>query len=167
MNKEARVGRDPTVAPTAPNYENATKIPPPPLTAQEPTRREPQTPETPQQNRQSVEPRRTSSNRVIEALQTLNERFETPRCSICNGKAQLAVNNEGPIVACTNHGCKKAERVDVQTLQRLANRLSVTCYQCNGTNLESQSGKFSNYLKCRDDGANNSWKGICDRIGKL
>ena len=54
------------------------------------------------------------------------------------------------VVMCTDRVCKKVERVDVQTLQRLAERLGVTCYQCKGTNLESQSGKFGNYLKCRD-----------------
>jgi transcription elongation GreA/GreB family factor/very-short-patch-repair endonuclease len=117
------------------------------------------------QNRRS-EPARTSENRVIEELRTLDERFKDPQCSPCGGKAQLAINNEGLVVMCTNGECKKVGRVDVQTLQRLAERLGVTCYQCKGKNLESQTGRFSNYLKCRDDGANNSWQGISERMAK-
>jgi hypothetical protein len=102
----------------------------------------------------------------MEELRVLDERFENLRCSKCSAIAYLAINNEGPVVMCASDGCRKVERIDVQILQRLVERLGVTCYQCKGTNLESQSGKFSNYLKCRDDGANNSWQRISERIGK-
>ena len=70
------------------------------------------------------------------------------------------------MVVCADQICNKKERVDVQTLQRLSERLGASCYQCNGTNLETLTGKFGNYLKCRDCGANNSWQGISERIGK-
>jgi hypothetical protein len=127
---------------------------------------EPVMPRTSGQNRSSVEPRRTPTDRVIEELRTLDERFGNPRCSSCGSRAHLTVDKQGPVVTCIGGGCKKVERVDVQTLQRLADRLEVTCFRCKGKKLESQSGKFSNYLKCRDDGENNSWQEISKRIGK-
>jgi hypothetical protein len=126
---------------------------------------EPERSWTPNQNRRPVESGRTSGNRVLNELQTLDERFKNLRCSKCGGGAQLTLNNEGLVVMCTRGQCRKVERVDVQTLQSLAERLHLTCYQCRGTNLESQTGRFSNYLKCRDDGANNSWQGISERLG--
>ena len=162
VNADTAVVREPTVAQPDPLSERGTRTTSPPLRT--PGHPEPEMPRTPNQTRRSVEPGRAPSNRVIEELLALDERFENPQCSRCGGKSQLTINNEGLVVFCTS-GCKKVERVDVQTLQRLAERLGVTCYQCKGTKLESQSGKFSNYLKCRDDGANNSWQRISERIG--
>jgi len=126
---------------------------------------EPEQALSPNETRRSIETGRIPANRVIEELAALDQRFKNPQCSNCGGKADLAINNEGPVVMCSVR-CKKVERVDVQTLQRLADRLGVTCYQCKSTNFESQSGKFSNYLKCRIDGTNNSWQGISERIEK-
>jgi hypothetical protein len=70
------------------------------------------------------------------------------------------------VVVCTDQVCNKKERVDVQTLQRLAERLGASCRQCKGTNLQSLTGTFGNYLRCRDCRENNSWQGVSDRIGK-
>ena len=54
---------------------------------------------------------------------------------------------------CADAACKKVERVDAQTLKRLAERLGASCYQCKGTNLESVTGRFGNYvsaeLRCK------------------
>ena len=61
--------------------------------------------------------------------------------------------------------CRKVERVDVQILQRLAKQLGTACHKCKSTNLESKTGTFGNYLKCRKCGANTSWQRIRNRIG--
>jgi hypothetical protein len=166
VNTEIPIVPEPTVVGPDPLPERGTRTGSSPLGTPKPSHPETQMPPTPNQNRRAVEQRRTPGNRVIDELRALDERFENPRCSRCNRKAQLAINNEGPVVICANDGCKKAERVDVQTLQRLAERLAATCYQCNGTHLVSLQGPFSNYLKCPNDGANNSWQGISDRIEK-
>jgi transcription elongation GreA/GreB family factor/very-short-patch-repair endonuclease len=131
-----------------------------------PVQPEPEMPRTSNQNRRSVEPGRRSGNRIIEELGTLDERFGNPRCSQCTGRARVNIYTQGPVVVCADSGCKKVERVDVQTLQRLAERLPATCRNCNGTNLTSLQGPIGNYLKCRDCGANNSWQGVSERIGK-
>ncbi|MFI5394344.1 MAG: AAA domain-containing protein [Candidatus Binatia bacterium] len=115
-------------------------------------------------NSRSAQQAETAGDRVFEELRALDKRFEDPRCSQCGGAADLAINNQGFVVKCAKLGCEKVERVDVQTLQRLAERLSATCYQCKGTNLKSTGGPFSNYLRCRDDGANNSWQTLVERI---
>jgi transcription elongation GreA/GreB family factor/very-short-patch-repair endonuclease len=108
----------------------------------------------------------TKHERILDDLRTLDSQFKHPRCPECGGLADLAINSEGPVVRCASGGCKWAERVDVQILQRLADHLFATCYQCKGTNLASTHGRFSNYLKCRDDGANNSWEQLSERIRK-
>src|SRR5262249_35226891 len=100
----------------------------------------------------------TKHNRILDGLRTLSAQFKEPHCPECGGLANLAISSEGPVVRCASGGCKWAERVDVHTLQRLADNLRATCYECRGTNLVSTRGPFSNYLKCRDDGANNSWE---------
>ena len=124
-----------------------------------------QIPPTPKQHL-SVEPRRTAGNRVIEELRTLDERFTNPRCSQCSGPARVAIYTEGPVIVCADQVCNKKERVDVQTLQRLAARLGASCRQCKGTNLQSLTGSFGNYLRCRDCLENTSWQGVSERIGK-
>ena len=114
----------------------------------------------------SVEPGRTPGSRIVDELRNLDGRFENPLCSSCGGgKAHLAINNEGPVFICESGGCNKFERVDIQTLQRIADRLGVTCFRCKGANLSSQTGKFSNYLRCRDCDTNNSWQRASERIG--
>ncbi len=114
----------------------------------------------------AVEPRRTPGNRVIEELRVLDERFANPRCSQCSGPARVAIYTEGPVIVCADQVCNKKERVDVQTLQRLAERLDASCRQCKGTNLQSLTGSFGNYLRCRDCRENTSWQGVSERIGK-
>jgi very-short-patch-repair endonuclease len=166
MNDDYRDGRDATGTLTALSYEKVIKAQSPSPDMQTGQHQGAEKPKTPDPSRRPVQPNQKSSNRVIAELQVLDEKLENPRCSICSGEAQLAINNEGPVTVCTNHGCKNIGRIEVQTLQRLADRLGIRCYQCNGRNLESHSGKFSNYLKCRDDGANNSWKAGCERLGK-
>jgi very-short-patch-repair endonuclease len=163
---ETPIVRDRTVMQPDPLSERGTKTTSQPFHTPKPGHSEPEMPRSPSQNRRSVDPGRTQGNGVMEELRVLDERFENLRCSKCSAIAYLAINNEGPVVMCASDGCRKVERIDVQILQRLVERLGVTCYQCKGTNLESQSGKFSNYLKCRDDGANNSWQRISERIGK-
>src|ERR1700690_1181010 len=74
-------------------------------------------------------------DRILDDLRTLDAQFQDPRCPECCGLADLAINSEGPVVRCASGGCKWAERVDVQTLQRLADHLPATCRQCKGTNL--------------------------------
>jgi hypothetical protein len=160
VSTETPVVRERTVMQPDPQSERGTRTTSLPLHTPKAEYPEPEMPQTPDQDRRSVVPGRTSGNRVIEELRALDARFGNPRCSQCSGIARLAVNNQGPVVTCASGGCKKVERVDVHTLQRLADRLGVTCYQCNGTHLVSLQGPISNYLKCRDDGANTSWQAI-------
>jgi very-short-patch-repair endonuclease len=152
-----------------------TQADPPPeknATTREPTgvrntvHMEPEAPRTPTQAQRPVERERAPGSRVTEELHALNERFRSPQCSQCGGVARIAIYTEGPVVACADPGCRKVERVDVQTLKRLAERLGASCYKCKGTNLESATGRFGNYLKCRDCGANNSWQGVRERTKK-
>ncbi len=106
----------------------------------------------------------TGGNRVLEELRGLDERFRNPRCSQCGRAAHLAIMNEGVVITCKE--CKKVERADTETLQRLAERLSAVCYSCKGGPLKSAVGPFGNYLKCRNCGANNSWQVVSERIRK-
>ena len=64
----------------------------------------------------------------------------------------------GPVLTCTDPTCNKVERVDVQTLQRLAESLRLTCRKCNSTLVVSIKGALGNFLKCRDCGENTSWQ---------
>jgi transcription elongation GreA/GreB family factor len=107
---------------------------------------------------------RTRDNPVLEELRVMDKRFEGPRCSQCGHTAHLAMTNEGVVITCQQ--CKKDERVDKESLQLLAERLSATCYSCGSGLLMSASGRFGNYLKCQNCGANNSWQGLSDRIRK-
>jgi transcription elongation GreA/GreB family factor/very-short-patch-repair endonuclease len=136
----------------------------PPVGTPKPVHTETQMPPTPNQNRRSAEPRGTPGNRVIEELRALDERFGNPRCSQCSGPARVAIYTEGPVIVCADRVCNKKERVEVQTLQRLAERLGASCRRCKGTNLQSLTGSFGNYLRCRDCRENNSWQGVSERI---
>jgi len=122
-----------------------------------------QKPPIPNPRVRSAQPPQTVGDRVIEELQAINERFANPRCSQYGGPARVAIYTEGPVIVCADQICNKKERVDVQTLQRLAARVRASCYHCKGTNLESISGNFGNFLKCHDCGSNNSWQGVRDR----
>jgi hypothetical protein len=108
---------------------------------------------------------RALNNRIVHELRNLDGRFANPRCTHCASDAHLAIGNEGPIIICENSGCRKFERVDVEMLQRLSDRLGISCYQCKSINLRSQTGKFSNYLKCHRCDTNNSWQRISERMG--
>ena len=121
------------------------------------------------QTQRSVETSRTPGNRVIDALRTLDHRFENPQCPQCGGRANLAINNEGLVIICAIGGCKKSERVDVETLQHLIDHLSVRCFSCTPPGrLKSVERNFGNLLICENPhcGRNNTWQGISDRIGK-
>ena len=109
--------------------------------------------------RQSIE-RGRPGNPVVDGLAALEERFRNPLCSQCSRVARVNIYTGGPVVVCTDLGCNKVERVDVQTLQRLAESLRVTCRKCNSTGLASLLGKapLGNYLRCRDCGENTSWQ---------
>lgn len=115
-----------------------------------------------------VETRQTPGVGVIDTLRALNHRFENPQCSACGGKANLVINNEGLVVLCNSGGCRKSERVDADTLQSLADQLSVRCFSCKQGSLKSVTRTFGNILICQNPicGHNNSWKGISDRIEK-
>jgi very-short-patch-repair endonuclease len=104
-------------------------------------------------------------NPLVEALRSIDSKFNQPRCQQCRKSARILINNEGLVIMCADPGCKHVERVDVQTLQRLAEHLRVACYRCNHTDLQSVKGKFSNYLRCAC-GENNSWQGVSERLGK-
>ncbi len=108
---------------------------------------------------QSVESRRPG-NPVVDGLVALEERFRNPLCSQCNHDARLQIYTAGPVVVCTDRGCNKVERVDVQTLQRLIESLRITCRKCSGAGLASLPGQaqLGNYLRCRDCGENTSWQ---------
>jgi len=110
-------------------------------------------------NRQYVE-RNPLAIPIAEGLAALEERFRNPRCSKCSRDVRVNVVTEGPVVVCTDRGCNKVERVDMQTLQRLAESLRVTCRNrtCKSTRLSSVQGPLGNYLKCRDCGENTSWQ---------
>jgi transcription elongation GreA/GreB family factor/very-short-patch-repair endonuclease len=165
-NGETRSVHQQTAIQSDPLPERDTTSKSAPVSTSKPGHTDTQMPPTQTPRRQFVEPRRTPGNRVIEELQALDERFANPRCSQCSGPARIAIYTEGPVIVCADQGCNKKERVDVQILQRLAERLGASCYQCGSTNLESVTGKFGNFLWCRDDRANNSWQGVRDRIGK-
>ena len=122
---------------------------------------------TPTQKPRAVERKRAPGNRVLEELQALSDRFRNPRCLHCSGIARIEILTEGPVIACADSGCRKIERVDVLTLKLLAARLKASCYECKGYNLDSATGRFGNYLKCSDCGANNSWQGVRERAGTI
>ncbi len=164
-SNETPTAPEPMVVERGPSRAIVEGFRPQPSVAPKADHRAPETSRTASsRSRRQPEQGGTAGNPILEELQALDARFENPRCSQCDSAAHFAINDEGPVVACANGECKKVERADVQTLQRLAERLGVTCYQCKLTNLESKSGKFSNYLKCRNDGANNSWQAVSDRL---
>jgi len=121
---------------------------------------EPEQPRSSNQTPRSVEAGRTPGIQMIEELRALNQRFENPQCSGCGGKANLAINNEGLVIICANGGCKKIKRVDAETLQRLADYLSILCYSCKQGSLKSIERSYGNILKCQNPlcGANNTWQ---------
>lgn len=69
---------------------------------------------------------------------------------------------------CAKTGCKKSERVDAETLQRLADHLAVSCYSCKQGALKSTERTYGNILRCQNPAcnANNTWQGIIARLEK-
>ena len=110
--------------------------------------------------------RRPLGNPVVEGLAAHEERFRNPRCSQCSHDARLQIYTAGPVVVCTDPVCNKVERVDVETLQRLAKSLRVTCRKCNRTGLASLRGEgpLGNYLKCRNCGENTLWQFVAGYV---
>ena len=147
-------------------HESSTRTTSVPLDTAETEDQEPKIQLRPTEHRGAAEPKKTPGGGIVAELRNLDARFENPWCSGCGGKAHLAINNEGPVVICESRGCKKSERIHIQILQRLTDRLSIKCFQCKGANLSSQTGKFSNYLKCHDCNSSNSWQGVSTRIEK-
>jgi very-short-patch-repair endonuclease len=101
---------------------------------------------------------RPPGNPVVEGLTRLEERFRSPQCSQCNRVARISVYTSGPVVACADPSCNKVERVDIQSLQRLAENLRLTCRKCSSASLISVKGSLGNFLKCRECGENTSWQ---------
>ena len=165
VNTEIFNVREPIIIQPDPLSERDTRNTSPPLGTPKPDQPETQMRQTPN-HRRVVEPRRTPGNRVIEDLRALDERFKNPRCSQCGGIARLNIYTEGPVVVCDNRDCNKKVRVDLQTLQRLAERVGATCFNCRGSQFESKSGPLGHYLECKGCKLPNSWQGISQRIGK-
>ena len=109
--------------------------------------------------RQSLE-KKPSGNPVVEGLGALEERFRKPQCSQCSAAAQISVYTYGPAITCSNPGCNKVDRLDVQILQSLAESLRLTCRQCRSVSLRSIKGPIGNFLKCSDCQENTSWQFI-------
>jgi very-short-patch-repair endonuclease len=106
----------------------------------------------------------TNSNRVLEELRGLDPRFRDQPCSQCGHTEHLAITNEGIVVACKQ--CKQSRRVDADTLQRLADRLAATCFECTTGKLKSVARPYGNILICQnpDCGRNNYWQGLSERV---
>ena len=167
-----RVSNQPPVVPEQEIGQRATslgtggRLPPPPS---------PPTDRTPQPGSGGTASRRnqaapqagrggTCNNRVLEELRGLDQRFQNPVCAQCGLARLLAITSEGIVITCKK--CNKSERIQTETLQRLAERLSAACYSWGGGPLRSAIGRFGNYLKCQSCGANNSWQGLTDRLRK-
>jgi very-short-patch-repair endonuclease len=165
-NIETSVVRERTVIPPIPLPKRDVRAAVAPVSTPTPGNPERENPRPSTPNRRFVETKQTLGNPVVEGLGALDERFRNPRCSQCSRVARVNIYTAGPVVVCAEPGCNKVERVDVQTLQRLAERLPATCRNCDSTGLTSLQGPFGNYLKCRNCGESNSWQGISERIGK-
>ncbi len=125
-----------------------------------------------------IEPRNTNSNvesnanpvakgngtnTVLRELRNLDSRLREHPCSKCGQSEQLAITNEGIVVTCNK--CRQVRRVDVATLQNLADQLNATCFRCSGK-LKSVARSFGNILSCEGPGCgtNNSWQGLSERL---
>jgi very-short-patch-repair endonuclease len=101
-------------------------------------------------------------DRVLSELRAMDPALREARCPQCAASAHLAINGEGIVVACTR--CKTTARVNVNTLQRLAERLSVVCFSCKCGSLQSVARSFGNVLRCPNAACpNNTWQGIAER----
>ncbi len=100
---------------------------------------------------------RRSRTLVCRELQTLDPHFHDPRCAECEGTARLEITDEGIVVACMDAACRAQERVDVDTLQALADHLCAVCLSC-GSRLESRSKAWGNFLSCEGPCWNLTWQ---------
>ena len=73
-------------------------------------------------NRKHID-RKSVGNPVVEGFAALEERFRNPQCSQCSRVARINIYTGGPVVVCSDSRCNKVERIDMQTLQRLAKAL--------------------------------------------
>jgi very-short-patch-repair endonuclease len=101
--------------------------------------------------------------RVLDELSKLNSRFDNRRCA-CGGTAKPEISAEGIVVVCAL--CSARDRVDIDTLQRLAAAVEATCFSCNGSNLKSTARPYGHILLCLNPacGRQNTWRGISDRL---
>jgi very-short-patch-repair endonuclease len=101
---------------------------------------------------------------VLQELRAMDVTWREPRCPSCGNAAYLGINGEGIVVACRQCG---DTRVDVDTLQRLADRLLVGCFSCKSGSLRSVARPFGNVLRCPNSACpNNTWQGVNQRIGR-
>jgi very-short-patch-repair endonuclease len=106
---------------------------------------------------------RRSRDLVCRELQTLDARFHDPRCGDCRGAARLDLTQEGIVLVCMAASCGVIARVDLETLQRLADHLGVKCFSCKGR-LESRANAWRHYLRCSGSCQNNTWEGVNKRL---
>jgi very-short-patch-repair endonuclease len=106
-------------------------------------------------------------NRLLDELAKVDSSVGDRSCGQCGRILLLAITTEGVVLTCTE--CKKAQRVDADILQRLADRLMASCFSCTSGKLKSTAKPYGNILLCQnpDCGRNNSWQGISDRISRL
>jgi very-short-patch-repair endonuclease len=105
---------------------------------------------------------------IIDGLLAIDGRFKNPRCALCSHDARINIFTAGPVIVCSDAKCKKADRIDVQTLQHLADNLRVICRntKCKSTRLISLQGPLGNYLKCSECHENTSWQFVAGYVRK-
>jgi hypothetical protein len=158
---ETRVARE---QPTTPNpvrtpERGAATIP---VRDDEAPKRPPEAGQRSDQSSRMVGPSAPGNGRVLNELRALDQRLDPPQCGRCGGSAQLAITNEGIVIHC--QACKTSDRVPLDVLQRLADKLAATCKWCGGP-LTSTARSFGHILRCQGDCPNNTWDGISRRMG--
>jgi very-short-patch-repair endonuclease len=105
-----------------------------------------------------------TNNRVVDELYKMYPQFQNPTCPGCTRVARLEIADEGIVVFCT--ACKERNRVDVDTLQHLAEQISARCFSCDTNRLKSTAKAYGNVLMCQNPecGMKNTWRGINDRF---
>jgi hypothetical protein len=106
---------------------------------------------------------RRSRSHVCRELQKIEPRLYDPRCVGCGSVARLEITHEGIIVSCMDAACGEQQRVDVHTLQRLADHLGATCASCGGR-LNSRSKAWGNLLRCDGPCWNVTWERFNDQV---
>jgi very-short-patch-repair endonuclease len=106
---------------------------------------------------------RRSRTMVCRELQKLDARFHDPRCAECSGTARLEITTEGVMIACMDAACGEQERVDLESLQKLADHLGAVCMTCGGA-VTSHSKKSGHFLRCKGWCPSTTWEGINERL---